>query len=372
MKEGRKLKILEVCTVPTEKSGIPNVIFNLMGHVEKSTVEWGYVSINDPSEFHKKRLDSFGAALHVIPRKISSPWRYVASLAKIARGYDIIHIHGNSATMVLELIASKMAGVKVRCAHSHSTSCKMKVIDRMARPVFHKLCNLRLACGEAAGKWLFGQRKFEVIRNGVDTSAFSFAEGERESIRRSLNIDGGVVIGHVANFDAVKNHTFLLDVFKLIAERHQDCRLLLVGAGQLKESVKDYAENLGIGDKVIFTGSVDNPRAYMSAMDIVVMPSLYEGLPLTLVEEQANGLSCVVSTGVSREADLTGNLRFVPLDGGVEMWRKEIEEMLSTSRHDGMSSATAIKRIKDAGYDIRSSAKDLMQIFSKQLNTMKK
>lgn len=363
MIEGRKIRILEVCTVPTEKSGIPNVIFNLMRHMPHEDVELGYVAINQPSDLYRTELEKLGARLYIIPRKLNSPWKYIKDLAKIARGYDIIHVHGNSATMVLEMIAAKMAKVKIRAAHSHNSSCRMKTIDRLARPLFHSLCNLNLACGEAAGKWLFRNRNFIVINNGINTSKFAFDESKRSRIRESLGLESEILLGNIANFVDAKNHEFLLEVFAEILKKRKDIRLILLGAGNLLGEMKKKAADMKIEESVIFAGSVDNPEDYMSAIDYIVMPSKHEGLPLTLVEEQANGLSALVSTEVSNEADLTGNIKFLSLKATPGEWADEILNHLNYLEHNRGNSDIAIEKIRGRGYDIKDSVSSLMQIF---------
>lgn len=363
MTDRRRLKILEVCTVPTEKSGIPNVAFNLMRNMDREDIEIGYVAINEPSDYYKEELEHIGATLYVIPRKLSSPWKYVVRLATVARGYDIIHVHGNSATMVLEMIAAKMAGVKVRAAHSHNSSCRMKWIDKMSRPLFYMLCNTHLACGEAAGKWLFEDRGFDIIKNGIQTSRFAFDGFSRKKIRDDLGIKDEVILANIANFVEVKNHSFLLGVFAEILKKRDDVRLMLVGGGDLLEDSKGRAEELGIIDKVIFSGSVNNPEEFMSASDYIIMPSKYEGLPLTLVEEQANGLSAIVSDRVSREADLTGELYFLSLDKGEKYWADFILDKLRNFQHDDVKSKASVAGIIAAGYDIKESAAELLEIF---------
>lgn len=360
----QRLRILEVCTVPTEKSGIPNVIFNLMHGIDKDRFQIGYVAINQPSELYRRQLDEMGARLYVIPRKLSSPWCYVARLARVARGYDIIHVHGNSATMVLEMIAARLAGVRIRAAHSHSTSCRMKKIDTCARPLFHALCNCRIACGEEAGKWLYGNRSFELIRNGVDTEKFRFNPETRKIMRSQLAPHGETLLGHVGNFLDVKHHRFLLDVFREVLNNNKQFRLVLLGEGELMEEMKTYASDLGITDKVVFAGSVDAPADYLSAIDLIVMPSKYEGFPLTLVEEQSNGLTAVVSDVVTKDVNLTGNVCFLPLEAGAKVWADEILMISDGIKRNSSMSEEAIQKIGRAGYDVRSAGNELSGILT--------
>lgn len=369
-KENKKINLLIVCTVPTELNGITNVVFNLLAAMDRRSFRIGYVAINEPNEFYRTKLDSMDVALYVIPRKLSAPLRYVWNLAKIARDYDIMHVHGNSATMVLEMIAAKIAKVRIRAAHSHNTTCSLKKIDSFSRPLFHALCNLRFACGKEAGKWLYGKRSFIIVNNGIDCNRFVFNESDRYKIRKELDIDNEILIGHVGNFVEAKNHSFLIDVFKAVLDRGVDARLLLLGYGKLREEIENHVHVLNIDDKVIFMGSVNNTNEYLSAMDLVVMPSLFEGLPLTLVEEQANGLPILVSDAITPEANMTCLVKFKTLNNSKESWAADIVDIFSDCKRNLVESQKAIKKIKDSGYDINIVSQNLVQTYKQALRSI--
>ena len=356
-------KVLFVCTVPTDKSGIPNVIFNLLERLDPNEFHIGYVSINEPSELFKEKLSKINAELFVIPRKIYHPLRYIHRVAKAAKGYDIIHVHGNSATMVLEMMAAKMAGVNVRIAHSHNTNCNMKLIDALARPLFYKLCNGRLACGVEAGRWLFKGRDFKVINNGINVEHFLFDQSIRKTIRTRLRISDEYIIGHIGNFVAQKNHSFLIDIFNAFTILQPNSRLLLLGDGPLKTLIQSKVDSLGLTNRVIFAGSVNQPQEYMNAMDVVVMPSLFEGLPLTLIEEQANGLSIVASDTITQNANITGSVLYLSFSENHNIWATRIKNVLESRNHNSESSSKGIKKIQEAKYDIDSAVKQLEQYY---------
>lgn len=330
------MRILYVNTVPTSKNGITNVIFNLLTHMPRNNIDFGYVSINKPDEAYANLIKNNNLKLYIIPRNYKSPIRYIRQLSKVAKDYDIMHVHGNSATMVLEMCAAKLAGVNVRIAHSHNTTCSMKLIDKLMRPLFYNLCNGRMACGKEAGLWLFNNNEFTILNNGVDTKRFRFDPIKREKIRKELGLDNKIIIGNVGNFVTQKNHSFLIDVFKELTKTNPKLQLLLLGSGPLLGDIQNQIHNLDLDKRVIFAGSVDNPEVYMSAMDLVIMPSLFEGLPLTLVEEQANGLQCIVADTITRDADMTGNLKFLSLDSPISEWVSEIEDTVSNHNIDRM------------------------------------
>lgn len=359
------MRILFINTVPTERNGITGVIFNYLESfpIEKDD-KIGYVAINQPDDSFKKRLDKVGADLFVIERKISNPIRYVKQLAKVAKNYDIIHAHGNSATLTLEMLAGKLAGCKLRIAHSHNTSCSAKLIDKIFRPLFYTLCNGRMACGIEAGKWLFKDRDFTVLNNGIDTERFKYNQEWRTKIRTELGIpEDEILIGHVGNFDYSKNHDFILETFKVLANTNDKSKLILLGSGAAREKYEGIAKNYGLIDRIIFAGSVSNVNEYLSAIDIIFMPSRFEGLPLTLVEEQAAGLACVVADTITRQADMTGNVIFLPLTVSTEAWAKMLQSNLTFASNRQKKSLSAINTIRQNGYDIKAEAIKLRQFY---------
>lgn len=358
------MKILIVNTNSTKIDGITNVIFNLLENIDRHEIDFGYVSINSPSQEFVERLNVLNCKLYVIPRKISKILEYIKCLSVIAREYDVIHVHGNSATMAIELSAAKLGGVKYRIAHSHNTKCKMVLADKLLRPLFYKLCNRRLACGKEAGKWLFGNRHFEIIQNGVNTSRFRFDICKRNALRNSKGWQDKIVIGHVGNFVEAKNHRFIFEIIKSAICKNDNIRLVCVGNGRLMESSRNYVESLNLNDFIYFVGSVNNPEDYVSAMDLILMPSIHEGLPLTLVEEQSNGLQCLVSDAITSEADLTGCLHFLSLNDPIEKWGDKLLELAARKVEDRtLISYRNIERIKEKGYDISTEAKKLSDFY---------
>lgn len=363
------MKILIVNTNPTQRDGITNVIFNLLQNIKDTQLQFGYVSMNTPDEVFISRLDNLSCKLYVIPRTIKNIHRYISKLSDISRHYDMIHVHGNSATLAIELLAAKNGGIKHRVAHSHNTSCKMVFADKLLRPIFYRLCNGRLACGRDAGKWLYGNRPFQIIQNGINTSRFRFDESKRTAIRKSLGWKDKIIIGHVGNFVEAKNHKFIFEVIKSTIHKNKDIRLVCVGGGRLMEEAKDFISGNGLIDYVHITGSINNPEEYMSAMDIVLMPSIHEGLPLTLIEEQANGLNCLVSDTITIEANLTGSLHFLSLSEPVDSWSDTLLRILSQKAIERPSTSDInISTIKDKGYDIATEAYKLSVYYNQKIN----
>lgn len=335
------------------------VIFNYLKAIETTNITVDLVSLNEPDPQYVKVVEDKGGRVHVLPRsgmKVFVYWNRLRKLVK-SENYDAVHIHGNSHTVVLELSAVWFAGCNVRIVHSHNTTCTYTRIHKLMTFPFNRLYTHGLACGKLAGEWMFGNNPFEVINNGVDTELFGFKNSVAIAIRKEFGWQNNKVIGHVGSFTTVKNQTFLVDVFAEVYRRDTNYRLLLIGDGNLRNDVKEKVEFLGLTDAVKFTGNVDRVYDYINVMDLVVMPSLFEGLPLTLVEQQANGLLCVVADTITREADKTGALYYMSLKSPVEDWADMIMSLNLFGREE--RSIAALECIRDCGYSIQEEAKKL-------------
>lgn len=357
------MKILIINTVPTDKNGITNVIFNYLNAIDKEGLYFDYVSLNNPAESYLCAIRKKGGKVYVLPRskfKLLSYWNRLRRLVK-HNVYDLVHIHGNSHTLTLELSAVRMARCVVGVAHAHTTTCKHVVVHKILTPLFNALCTHGLACGEAAGRFMFGKKPFKVMNNGVDTNRFTFDYDKREKVRVELGWINNPIIGHVGYFTEVKNQSFIVDVFELLHKQYPKYRLVLIGDGPLKNEVKKKLALKGLLDDSCLTGNIDNVDEYLNAIDTIVMPSLFEGLPLTLIEQQANGLPCVVADTITKEADKTGNLKFLSLNAPVEEW---VDAIL---KDDGITRAErskkAITDITTAGYNIKEQARKLTDFY---------
>lgn len=240
--------------------------------------------------------------------------------------YDIIHVNtGLVKFQAVALLVSMLCGVPERIAHSRNsiTFTSTGFLSRFKRVVLEKtVCFTAtkiVACSQEAAKALFGERRAKkalVILNRIDTKKFAFSCEKRDILRRELSLGRNLVIGHVGVFNKAKNHQFLLEVFREVACRNSRARLLLVGGGRLEKEIRMQVKQYGLEQKVIFTEYTDRVSEYLCAMDMFVLPSLYEGMPLSAIEAQTSGLPCVVSDRVPPEVILTENISTLPLDGG--------------------------------------------------------
>ena len=357
------IKILVINTVRFKLNGISAVIKNYYRAMNKENINMDFLAIDDPSEeyrtfFQENHLNCF--VLH--KKNIVDYFREIIKLCHQEK-YDIVHIHGNSANMAIELLAVTLGGVKVKITHSHNTPTMHPCMHKMLWPLFSKLCTVRLACGEDAGKWLYREQKFTVLNNGIETNKYLFSDSVRNITRKELGIkENDILLGHIGNFIEQKNHTFLIDILFKVHEANPEYKLLLVSDGMLMPIIKDKVHSLGLDEAVVFLGKTMNVQNYLSAMDLFLLPSLHEGLPLVLVEAQAAGLTCMVSDTVAKEADLTETSYYLPINT-VEPWVAMIKKMNYLNRDRIKRSKQNIKKIKEKGYDIEQNVNQLRQIY---------
>ena len=364
---GIVMKVLIVNTVPTDKNGITNVIFNYLTAMKLDDLRMDYVSINQPDANYSLMVKQIGGRMYVMHRTAKGLFTYTRKLKKLIKseGYDIVHIHGNSHFTVPELLAAYLGGCKVRIVHCHNTTCSSVLLHKFLTPLFNSLYTDGFACGVDAGRWMFGKCSFTVINNGIDTGKFKFSSDIRTKIREQLGWEDKIIIGNVASIIPAKNHEFILKVFEEVYNTNNDCRLLLIGDGHLRGQIEDEILEAKLQDAVIITGNINNVNEYLNAMDCILMPSLYEGLPLTLIEQQANGLQCIVSDAISIEADKTGLLTFIPLSTPAKEWADVI--LKKTGDKDDIrqdASEYAIMQIRDSGYSIDEEAAKMRKIYS--------
>lgn len=284
---------------------------------------------------------------------------YFISLLKLMRknNYDIVHVHGSSSLLAIELLAAKISGIKARIVHSHNTTCSHKFLHRIFMPLLNNLPTCRLACGYDAGKWLFREKEFIILKNGIEVEKFIYNKFLRENIRDELNISRKKVIGHVGSFNEQKNHTFLIDIFNELIKYDEDYMLILIGDGENRSCIQNKVELLGIEEKVMLLGRRDDIPNLLQAMDIMVLPSIYEGLPLVAIEWQAMGLPVFISDSVTSEVKLTDLMTFISLDSKVSEWANIINSSINYNRY------SRINEIMESGYDINTNYTELINLY---------
>lgn len=346
----------------TEPVRILYVNGGLMHRGGSSRLQIDFVVHGEGKGEYDEEITSLGGKIYHVPVKSKHPLAYAPALRKIfARGYRVVHAHTDAmGAWVLKIAAQ--CGVPVRIAHSHNTEHLTKnplkyALNEYARKNIVKYATHCFACSEKAGKWLFGEHPFTVIKNAIDLEKFAFRPSVREEVRAELGLRASdFVIGHVGRFAPQKNHAFLLEVFRACAADNDKAKLLLAGNGELQREMQRRAADYGLSDRVLFLGlRTDMDRLY-NAMDVFVLPSLFEGLPVVGLEAQANGLCCLFSDAVSRETGVAREgVQFLSLDANA--WTGVLRENSTGQRHDNVDALRA------AGYDIAAESGKLQDFY---------
>lgn len=356
-------KILIVITTAfVEFGGLTTVALNYYRFMDKTGMQIDFASTNEPDLSLTEELKKWGSRYYNLGRR-SKIFFYRKNLQALIEKnrYDVIHIHSNSATATLELQIAKKANVCQRIVHIHNSTCSHMKLHRLLKPFFDKYYTYPVACSYKAGEWIFPKGKFTILNNAIDTKRFEFAEIARNRIRNQYHLEHCFVLVHVGKINEQKNHTFLVDVFVKVLQSCPSARLLCVGDGPLRENILEQAKGCGVEDKIIITGMQKNVNDYLAAGDCFVFPSLWEGLPLSLVEAQASGLRCIVSNRITTEANVTGKVQYLSLELPVSEWA---EQILSVVEYDRAAECEDnIRLIAENGFSIQKNADRLRKIY---------
>lgn len=314
--------------------GVEAVVMNYYRNIDRSKIQFDFICDEDSTDIPYEEIKRLGGRVILVPpyQKI---FKYNKALTKIFKknNYKIVHSHINTLS-VFPLRIAKKCGVPVRIAHSHSTTNKKEwkknLIKQILRPFSKVYATDYMCCSELAGRWLFGNKEYDkgnvyLLNNAIDLEKFKYDKKIRKIKRKELEIDDDViVIGHIGRFVAQKNHTFLIDIFNEVHKKNEKSILLLIGKGPLQEEIKEKVKRLSLENSVKFLGQRSDVNELYQAMDVFVLPSLYEGLPVVGVEAQATGLLCELSDDMTKETKVLNTTRFISLDESSREWAKII------------------------------------------------
>ena len=357
----KPVRVLHVVTY-MGRGGIETMIMNYYRQIDRSKVQFDFLVHRDFRADYDDEIEALGGKIYRLPPMVI--WRrsyYKALNAFFAAHpeYRIVHAHLNCMSTVI-LKAAKKNGVSVRIAHSHAFGTRFLIRDyyRIRLP---GVATQLFACGKLAGDWMFRGAKYRVIPNAIDVDRYVYNPEKRREMRASLGIPSDAfVVGHIGRLNYIKNHTFLLDVFEKVKEQKPESVLLFVGDGELRQELEKKAETLGLRDSVIFTGIRSDVPDLTQAMDSFAFPSLTEGLPVALVEAQAAGLPCLISTGVPSESAMIPEVRRLELSLGAAGWARHLLEWAELPRRDTR------EEIASAGYDIKTNVEYLQNYYLEQ------
>jgi len=356
----RKIKVL-MGIIGKGNGGLSMYMVNLFKKLDRERFECTFISIADKPYFEEEIKSLGGRIVFATPRS-ENPQKHREDIKRIMEeGFDVCHIHLSSASNICPILEAKRAKIPMVIAHSHSSkvegSIYPKILHAINREKLKKLGILRFACSKAAGIFAYKDADFFVMNNGIDTERFDFNEVSRSKIRGELNLGNNFVIGQVGRLVPVKNHIFTIELFAEILKKCDECRLLIVGDGPLEGEIREKAKELNVSDKVVFTGNVRNPEEYFSAMDTLLLPSLFEGFPLTVVEGICSGLHCFVSDKIPGEVKISNLVEFISLDCEKEAIADMILKIKDSSR---ISQADVLKEI---GFDADECVRNIENIY---------
>lgn len=357
-----QLRVLQVVT-HMERGGLESMLMNYYRYIDREKIQFDFLVHRQERAAYDDEIEAMGGKIYRLPRLV--PWSK-AYLTALNRFFDehpeyrIVHVHQDCLSSVI-LKAAQQHNIPVRIAHSHSANqdknLKYPVKLWYKRSISKYATNL-FACGEDAGDWMFGGEPFQIINNAIDVAAYTYVPTKRQEMRRQLGLENELTIGHVGRFNQPKNHPFLLDIFAVLLKKEPNAILLLVGGGENMPKIQAKAHTLGIAEHVRFLGVRSDVADLMQAMDVFVFPSLYEGLPVTMVEAQAAGLPCLISDKIPPECILTNGLVGVlPLSAEPETWAAKILEKKNLPRIDRRSEIAA------HGFDITTEAVKLQKFY---------
>lgn len=357
-----EVRILQVVT-HMERGGLESMIMNYYRHIDREKVQFDFLVHRQEQAAFDDEIESLGGRIYRLPRLV--PWskNYLAALNRFFdehQEFNVVHVHQDCLSSVI-LKAAMQHNVPVRVAHSHSANQDKNLkypIKLWYKRGIPKYATNLFACGKGAGSWMFGGASYQIINNAIDVSAYTYDPTKRQEMRRQLGLENEFTIGHVGRFNQPKNHSFLLDIFAALLKKESNAVLLLAGGGEDMPKIQAKAEALDIAEHVRFLGIRSDVAGLMQAMDVFVFPSLYEGLPVTMVEAQAAGLPCIISDKVPPECILTdGLVDALPLSAEPEAWAEKMLEKREVPRTDRRSEIAAY------GFDITTEAVKLQEFY---------
>lgn len=349
------------------RGGMETFIMNLYRNVDREKIQFDFAVHGENAGDFEQEILSMGGKFYYFPHMRKNPVKYRKAWRdfwKENKGkYRVFHVHTNSLANTIALEEAARAEIPVRIIHSHSSMSNKGRLQRI-NDILHKYHQTKIpklathlfSCSDKAAQWLFGGMtvgKMHVtqINNGVDTEEFKYDEAVREKIRNELSLNGAKVICHIGSFLPVKNHRFIIDVVEQAYKKDSSVRCVLIGSGVLMDEIKETVRQRGLSEAVRFLGVCGNVYELLSAMDMFIMPSLFEGLPVSLIEVQANGLPSLVSDSITENVKIKNNLHYMPLTSSAEEWADKALEIMGNNERDADNECIA-----ESGFDIRDTA----------------
>lgn len=365
-------RILVIGMTP-DCGGIENYILNTYDHLNKKKYQFDFLVKEDLGEYFSERIHKNSGRIYRVGTFKYDKKKVLNNLNSLYKNnkYKKIYINLSYAATLLYVIPALKYGVRQIFIHSHASDDIRKKVHIVTRFLFLKILSSKtdcyyLGCSKEACIWMYGKRRcekngFYIINNAIDFNKYKYNPDKRSNCRKEYNLDDSFVVGHVGRFSQEKNHKFIIEAFSELHAINKNTKLLLVGDGALLKDIQNLVKELKLENDIIFTGVVEDTSYFYNAMDCFWLPSIYEGLPISAVEAQTNGLKCLLSNKITTSADIlkNGNCKFLDIENKEEFIKKTLNIKKDYSR------LVDKKMIEDSGYDLDTEVKKLENLFAK-------
>lgn len=367
------IRILQVFA-RMDRGGAETMIMNIYRNIDRNKIQFDFIVHTDEECHYEAEIKDLGGRIYRLPvfsgKNLFAYKRAWQDFIITNGEYRVIHGHVRSTASIYLKIAKKHGLITI--AHSHSTSSGVGIsayVKNILQYPIRYIADYLFACSKQAGAWLYGEKatkkdNFFVINNAIDSEKYIYDHLKRSKIREKYSIEKNFVIGHIGRFNYPKNHEFIIDVFKAVYDRNKNVVLLLVGDGNLRPQIEQKINNFGLNNNVILTGIIEDIPEILQGMDLFLFPSLYEGLPVSLVEAQVSGLKCIVSDTVTNEVVFTNNLvTFMSLKEQVNAWADKI-----LTYYAGYERIDCQSKIIKSKFDIKQTCMQIQDFYLSQIN----
>lgn len=357
-----------LCIVSSmDRGGAETFLMKIYRSLDHTKYQMDFCVSNPKKGFYDDEINKMGGKIYLVSLKSKHPIKSFREISKIVRKgkYEAVLRTSQQSLATIDLIAAKLGGAKKLIYRSSNANITGNFAKKMINYLFSFLPkiipNVKIAPSTEAAEFVFGKKavklgKVQILPNGLDYDKFQFDEKIRINTRNELSISENLVFGHIGRFNIQKNHKFLIQIFKEIYEKNQNAVLLLIGEGELETEIKELVSNLNLTSNVKFLGPQSDVTKYLMAIDLMIFPSFFEGMPNVIIEAQASGLKCVLSDTITKEANITGLLEYVSLDESAEHWAEIILKNTQYKRKNYE------KEFKKNGYLIQDVVNNFLDI----------
>ena len=352
-----------------DRCGMQSMIMNYYRHIDRQRIQFDFLCHYGEGDYEDEITSLGGKIFRIANPDLLHPWRYSRNLRRFYHShpeYRVVHSHLDKRSGII-LKEARACGIPIRIAHSHSTRNPpgiMKNLYKNYASLFIKqAANRKIACCKESGCWLFGKHDVQTNRvtmlpNAIEPERYAYDHTTRMRMRKMMGIPKETfVIVHVGSFTYPKNHRFIIELAQALTKRTRNMLFILIGDGPLRNEIEALVAEKDLSSSFRLTGTRSDIADILQASDLFVLPSRYEGFPLTMVEAQAAGLPCIVSDRITPKADLTGLVEYLSIDHGVAPWVDRISSVIPSPRKSGSEQIVA------AGFSIAQAAKVLEEIY---------